>query len=269
MRILMTGAPGNIGTMIRPMLRQRYDDAVLSGRAEGMELETGESYRKADLADAGAVRAALEGIDGVIHLGGKATEGDWDVVERANITGLYNLYEAARAAGTRRIVFASSVHAIGFYPRHRRIGIGDPTRPDTRYGVSKAFGEGLASLYADKHAIRTLSVRIGYCNWRPDNAFRQSIWLHPEDFFQLCTIGLEHPDIHNQIVFGASANARNPWDNAAAYALGYRPKHDAEAFWPDVAGKTGDDEVGRHFQGGPFATEEWDGDLDRTVWSRR
>ena len=269
MRILLTGANGNIGSMIRPMLRERYGDVVLSGRKDEPTLEQGETYRRADLGDADAVRAALEGVDGVIHLGGMSTEGDWQTVDTANITGMMNLYEAARATGTNRIVFASSVHAIGFYPWRRRLRIGDPPRPDTRYGLSKVFGEGVASLYADKYGIRTLSVRIGFCDWRPGTAFRHAIWLHPEDLFQLCTIGLEHPDIHNQIVWGASANARNPWDNAPAYALGYRPKHDAEKHWPDVADKPEDDLVARAFQGGPFAAEEWDGDLDRTLWSRR
>ena len=269
MRILMTGANGNIGAMIRPMLRDRYGDVVLSGRKDQPPLEPGETYRQADLGDPGQVRAALDGIDAVIHLGGQSTEGEWDTIDTANVTGLMNLYEAARATGTNRIVFASSVHAIGFYPRHRRIGTDDPPRPDTRYGLSKVFGEGLASLYADPHGIRTLSVRIGYCAPKPETEFRHSIWLHPEDFFQLCTIGLEHPEIHNQIVFGASANARNPWDNAPAYALGYRPAHDAEEHWPDVAGKLEDDPVAGAFQGGPFAAEEWDADLGRTLWSRR
>lgn len=269
MRILMTGATGSIAEMIRPMLRERYGEIVLSSRKQKMAVEDGESYRPADLCDPEAVRAALDGIDGVIHLGGQSVEDAWETVNAANISGLFNLYEAARQTGTKRIVFASSVHAIGFYPRHRRIGVYDPPRPDTRYGLSKVFGEGLASLYADKHGIRTLSVRIGYCNWRPETEFRHSIWLHPEDFVQLCAIGLEHPDIHNQIVFGASRNARNPWDNAIAFDLGYRPRHDAETHWPDIAGEAPEDPIGQHFQGGSFVAEEWDGDLDRTLWSRR
>ena len=268
MRILMTGATGGVAEMIRPMLRQRYGDLVLSGRADDMPLEDGESYRRADFGSPDALREALEGIDGIIHLGGKSTEGTWDIIDAANITGLCNFYEAARRSGVQRVVFASSVHAIGFHPRRRRIGTDDPTRPDTRYGVSKVFGEGLASLYADKFGLRTLSIRIGYCDWAPDTEFRQSIWLHPEDFVQLCTIGLEHPDIHNQIVFGASANARCPWDNSTAYALGYRPAHDADAHL-DVLDRRAEDGVGRHFQGGPFAQEEWDGDIDRTLWSTR
>ncbi len=268
MRILMTGATGGVAELIRPMLRDRYGEVVLSGRKPDMPLEQGESYRQADLGDADALCRALDGIDGVIHLGGKSTEGDWDVVDAANISGLCNLYEAVRHTGVERVVFASSVHAIGFHPRRNRIGTDDPTRPDTRYGVSKVFGEGLASLYADKFGIRTLSIRIGYCALAPDTEFRQSIWLHPEDFFQLCTIGLEHPDIHNQIVFGASANPRCPWNNSTAYALGYRPAHDADAHLGVLDRREGD-EVSRHFQGGPFAAEEWDGDLDRTLWSTR
>jgi uronate dehydrogenase len=269
MRILLTGATGGVADMIRPMLRERYDEVVLSARADGMDLEPGESYRAADLGDPHALRAALEGVDGVIHLAGMSVEGAWQTVEAANVTGLYNLYEAVRAMGVPRVVFASSLHAIGFYPRHRRIGIDDVPRPDTRYGVSKVFGEALASLYADKYGVRTLSVRIGYCHWKPDTEYRQSIWLHPEDFFALCVIGLEHPEIHNQIVFGASRNPRNPWDTAAADALGYRPSHDADDHLEATLGVREEHPVARHMQGGHFAAEEWDGDLARTLRARR
>ncbi|MBM9593643.1 NAD-dependent epimerase/dehydratase family protein [Roseitranquillus sediminis] len=271
MKVLMTGATGEVAGFIRPMLRERYGDVVLSSRSEVEDLQEGESSRPADLTDRAALDAAMEGVDGIIHLGGQSVEDDWQTVLKSNIDGLYTFYEAARGAGVNRVVFASSIHAIGFYPRHRRIGPDDPTRPDTRYGLSKVFGEGLASFYADKFGIRTLSVRIGQCVPEPVDARLQQIWLHPEDFFQLCTIGLEHPDIHNQIVFGASHNTRNFWDNEPAFRLGYRPKHAAEDYESprSLAEETERDPVADAFQGGMFAAEEFDGDLDRALWSAR
>ena len=270
MRVLLTGATGDMGGQIRPMLRERYGQVVLSGRKEGMDTEEGETYRQADLSDRAALQAAMEGVDGIVHLGGQSVEDEWSTVLTANIDGLHNFYEAARAAGVKRVVFASSVHAIGFYPVHRRIGVDEPVRPDTRYGLSKAFGEAISSLYADKFGLRTLCVRIGSCTWKPQDLRRQMVWLHPEDFFQLCVIGLEHPDIHNQVVFGASKNARNVWDNEAAYRLGYRPQHDAGDFpLDDLPNEVEPDPVADAFHGGGFCAQEFDGDLERALWSFR
>jgi uronate dehydrogenase len=267
-RILMTGATGEVAGYLRPMLRRRYDEVVLSSRSDVEALEPGESFRRADLSDRAALARAVQGVDGIIHLGGMPVEADWDTILATNIVGIHTLYEVAREAGVRRIVFASSVHAIGFWPRHRHIGVDDRARPDTRYGLSKVFGEGLSSLYADKFGLRTLSVRIGACTPRPKNLRHLSIWLHPEDLFQLCTIGLEHPEIHNQIVFGASDNVRGFWDNGEAFRLGYRPSHKGEDYSLEaLADETEADPVGDLFQGGVFTSDEFDGDLDRSLWA--
>ena len=141
-------------------------------------------------------------------------------------------------------------------------------RPDGLYGVSKVFGEALSALYADKHGLRVLSIRIGNVNPRPIDLRRLSIWVHPEDLFQLCEIGLTHPDIHNQVVFGASDNARGWWDNAEAFGLGYRPRHRAEDYAAEVlAAEVPGDPVSEAFQGGTFCADGFDGDFDRTRWS--
>ena len=115
----------------------------------------------ADLDDIEALRKAIAGVDGIVHLGGYSVEAEWDTIHAANIVGCYNLFEAARLEGVRRIVFASSNHAVGFYPRSQTIGIDAPVRPDTRYGLSKAFGEALGALYAYKYGAEVLSIRIG------------------------------------------------------------------------------------------------------------
>lgn len=260
----MTGAAGAVGTMMRPLLLQQYGKLVLSDRAAPENLSEGESFRPCDLSDKDQVNEMMHGIDRVIHLGGQSVEAAWDVVLQANIIGLYNFYEACRGAGVKRVIFASSNHTIGFYGRNRRIDADNRVRPDSRYGVSKVFGEGLASLYADKHGIGTLSVRIGNIGPEPLDTRRLSMWLHPEDFLQLCRIGLEHPKIHNQVVWGMSDCARAWWDNAVAFGLGYRPQHRAEDFATTaIRGDGAPDPVGDRFQGGGFCSEDFEGDLEK------
>jgi uronate dehydrogenase len=165
-------------------------------------------------------------------------------------------------------VFASSNHAVGFYPRHRRIGVDVTVRPDSFYGVSKAFGEALGSLYADKHGLRVLCLRIGNVGDRPIDLRRLAIWLKPEDLVQLIRIGLEHPDLRYEIFYGASLNERAWWDNSRAYAFGYRPSGRAEDF-RDLAlaaqAKLPPDPVSDFFQGGTFCSDKYEGGMDR-IW---
>ena len=130
----------------------------------------------------------------------------------------------------KRVVFASSNHAVGFYPRRRKIGTDAPVRPDSRYGVSKAFGEALGALYAYKHGLRVTCLRIGNFGDAPLDQRRLSIWLAPEDLVQLIRIGLEHPDLRYEIFYGASDNERGWWDNEAAFRFGYQPQGRAEDF---------------------------------------
>ena len=121
----------------------------------------------ADLSDPAQVEAICEGVDGILHFGGYSVEGPWDNILQSNIIGCYNLFEAARKQGVKRIVFASSNHAVGFYPRHHRIGTDVTARPDSRYGVSKVFGEAVGALYADKHGIESHLPRIGNFGDKP------------------------------------------------------------------------------------------------------
>ncbi len=256
--ILLTGAAGGVATMIRPMLRELWPGLLLSDRIEPPDLQPNERFQPADLANEQHVTALMKGIDGIIHLGGKSIEGEWDDILESNIVGLYNIYEAARLAGVKRIVFASSNHAIGFYPRSRRIDNQVPVRPDSRYGVSKAFGEALGSLYADKHGLKIMSLRIGNVGPEPLDRRRLSIWLHPEDLVQLIRIGLTHPDVHHEILYGASNNQRGWWDNSRAFELGYRPAHDSETFAGQIlAREETPDLVADRYQGGTFCASEY------------
>ncbi|MGJ4904843.1 NAD-dependent epimerase/dehydratase family protein [Bradyrhizobium sp. HKCCYLRH2060] len=267
-RILMTGASGGIGTSLRKLLPPIYPDLLLSDLRPPADLSSQETFKAADLADLSQVEALCEGVDGIIHFGGYSVEGPWSDILQANIIGGYNLFEAARRKGVKRVVFASSNHAVGFYPRHRKIDNDVQPRPDGRYGVSKVFGEALGSLYADKHGLKVTCLRIGNFGDKPLDKRRLSIWLKPEDLVQLCRIGLEHPDIHFEVLYGASLNERAWWDNQRAYDLGYRPTGRAEDFREHAMAeqaKLPADPIGDYFQGGAFCTTEFDGDTSRII----
>lgn len=260
MRVLMTGAAGGIGGMIRKDLAKLYPGLVLSDVVVPTDLAEDERFVAADLADMRQVEASLEGIDAVAHFGGFSVEGPWDTILQANIIGCYNLFEAARRQGVKRVVFASSNHVMGFYPRHQPVGPDARVKPDSRYGVSKAFGEALGALYADKHGLGVLSIRIGNVAFAPVDERRLAIWLHPEDLLQLIRIGFTHPGLRHDVVYGASSNRRGWWDNTRAYELGYRPKHRAEdhaAAALEHQAQLPPDPIGDYFQGGPFCTDEF------------
>lgn len=269
-RILLTGAAGDIGTRLRKLLQPIYPDLRSSDIRRPADLRNGEDFMAADLARLDEVEKIVDGIDGIIHLGGHSVEGPWETILQANIVGCYNLFEAARRKGVKRVVFASSNHAVGFYPRHHRIGTDVTVRPDSRYGVSKAFGEALGALYAEKHGLRVLCLRIGNLGDKPIDQRRLAIWLSPEDLVQLIRIGLEHPELRFEIFYGASDNERSWWDNHRAYDFGYRPTGRAEAFRDEALAaqaKLAPDPVGNYFQGGTFCSTEFDGDTSR-VWKK-
>ncbi len=264
-RVLLTGAAGGIGTHLRKLLKGLYRELRLSDVGVPKDLRKDETFVAADLADMAAVEKVVDGIDGIIHLGGVSIEKPWDMIHRANIVGCYNLFEAARRHGVKRVVFASSNHAMGFYRRRRKVGTDALVRPDSRYGVSKAFGEALGALYADKYGLRVLCIRIGNLAEKPVDLRRMSIWISPDDLVQLIRIGLEHPDVRYDVVYGASDNARSWWDNAAAFRLGYRPTGRAEEHLANaLAGqaKLPPDPIADIFQGGPFCSDEFAGDHD-------
>lgn len=263
--VLITGAAGGIGTRLRRLLKGVYPRLRLSDLKTPADLAADDDFVAADLADLAAIERLVDGVDGIVHLGGHSVEGSWETVLSANIVGCYNLFEAARRSRVKRIVFASSNHAVGFYPRARRIGIDDHVRPDSRYGVSKAFGEALAALYAFKHGLRVTCIRIGNFGDQPIDRRRLSIWIKPEDLVQLVRIGLEHPDIRYEVFFGASDNERGWWDNAEAFRYGYRPQGRSEDF-RDAAlaadARLPADRIGDFFQGGAYCGDEYDGDQE-------
>lgn len=264
--VLVTGASGGVGTRLRKLLKGVYPKIRWSDLRAPADLAKDEEFVAADLSDLNAVEKAVDGVQGIVHLGGYSIEGSWETILQSNIVGAYNLFEAARKKRVERVVFASSNHTVGFYPRRRRIGTDVTLRPDTRYGVSKAFGEAVGSLYAYKHGIRVTCLRIGNVAEEPADMRRMSIWLHPEDLVQLIRIGLEHPDIRFEVFYGASDNERAWWDNGNAFRHGYQPKHRSEAHLDKaIAGqaKLPADSIGDWYEGGPFCSDEFENGVER------
>ena len=252
--VLITGAAGLIGAGLRENFKGRYR-LRLSDVRRPADLAGDEEFVAADLRDFAAVRRAVEGVDAVVHMGGIASEDTWEAIRDANIDGTYHVMEAARQAGATRVIYASSVHAVGFYPRSRTIGTEVTVLPDSRYGVSKAFGESIGALYAHKYGLEVMAIRIGNAFPKPIDERRLSIWTSHRDLAQLVGIGLDHPDVRFEIVYGVSGNTRTWWDNSNAERLGYRPADNAEDWAEAVMAKAPQDpaSAGARVQGGDFA----------------
>jgi len=206
----------------------------------------------------------MEGIDMIFHFGGIPLEDTWEAIRDINIDGTYNVYEGARRQGVRRVVFASSNHVLGFRRRAEKIGIQAMPRPDSRYGVSKVFGEALGRLYADKYGVETISLRIGQFRPRPTNRRMLSLWLSPADMGRLALSSLYAENVHFEIVYGISANSRAWYDNPGATKIGYVPSDNAEDFAREfLESEMREDDVEAAFQGGPFCSDEFNGDCSK------
>jgi hypothetical protein len=229
--ILITGAAGQIGTMLRQRL-------AVPGRTLRL-LDTtpvtagpGEEAVRASITGLSEMTAACQGADAVIHLAGIPTEAPWEQILAVNIDGTRTVFEAARRAGSGRVIYASSNHSVGFTPRSA-FPVPDYAfpAPDTYYGVSKAAGEAIAALYHHRHGLDTICVRILTCAPRPPTVRSLSTWLSPDDAGRLFEACLSAPSPGFRVIYGVSANARGGWVSLdEARALGYEPRDDAEPY---------------------------------------
>lgn len=229
-RLLLTGAAGNLGRELRPRLKAYCDTLRLSHRSDMGQPGDGEEIVVASLEDREAVLDLLKDVDAVVHMGGVSTERPWGEILAGNIVGAYNLYEAARNNGVRRIVFASSNHVTGFYRQDEVIDTRDPVRPDGLYGLSKAFGENLAQLYWDRYRIETVSLRIGSSFPEPRDRRMLATWMSYDDLERLVVAALTSPVVGHSIIYGMSANPSTWWDNTHARHIGYQPQDSSEVF---------------------------------------
>jgi uronate dehydrogenase len=262
MRVLITGAAGEIGSVLHLGLRGRYKLLRLAD-LRPVTPGPGEEAVVCDITDPAALVKVFAGIDCVVHLAGVPREDAWDKILPNNIVGTYNVFEAARQAGVRRVVFASSNHTIGYYRVEGRVGRDVPVRPDSRYGVSKVFGEAVGRMYADKYGMSVACLRIGSFLAEPVVARNLVTWLSHGDMVELARAAIEAPKYHFVVVYGVSANTRACWDSPDAQKIGYRPRDNAEDYVATIAGKTAPPGPEVEFHGGPFCALEFTGNATR------
>jgi uronate dehydrogenase len=257
-RLLLTGAAGNLGRELRPRLKAYCETLRLSHRSEMGAAGSGEEIVVASLEDKAAMLGLLKDVDAVVHMGGVSTEQPWESILAGNIVGMVNLYEAARAHGTKRIVFASSNHVTGFYRQDEVISPLDPVRPDGFYGLSKAFGENLAQLYWNKHGIETVSLRIGSSYAEPKDRRMLATWMSFDDTERLIVAALTAPIVGHSVIYGMSDNATLFWDNRSARHIGYRPQDSSEKYRAATEARQPTIDATQPaaiYQGGPFVTQ--------------
>ncbi len=256
-KLVLTGAAGRLGSYLREPLSKMCNELVSSDIAPDVgKLYPGERYQRADLASLDDILALLEGADMVVHFGAIGDEAPFEQILGPNIIGAYNVWEAAYRHKLRRVVYASSIHAVGMYPKTQFIGTEVAHRPDTYYGLAKCFAEDLASLYWDKRGIESVCMRI-LSAANVGNPRAVGSWLSYGDLIQLVTRAIDTPITGFSIVYGVSNNDRAPVDNAKAAFLGYRPKDNAERFAADVfaaADAANPLDPGQMCHGGPFAS---------------
>jgi uronate dehydrogenase len=257
--MLLTGAAGVLGRRLRPQLVATYGALRCTDIVDPGPRQEGETLVTADLADAASVDRLVAGAGRIIHFGGISYEASFDKILAANIVGTFNVFDAARRHGAGPIVYASSNHAIGFYTRDDRIDGEVRARPDSYYGVSKAFGDDLASLYADKYGLDIACLRIGTAVAAPTDPRHLSTWLSYEDLFRLIQACFAAPKLGCTILYGVSDNDRRWWSNETAAHVPYRPQDNAETFaarlLPGGTDPRDPKDPAVKFQGGPFVAD--------------
>ncbi|SEL10992.1 uronate dehydrogenase [Roseateles sp. YR242] len=234
--LLLTGAAGTVGRLLRAPLGTICRRLVLSDRQPlGTPLAAHEEERTCDLTDRQAVEQLLAGVDAVVHLGAHSVEAPYEQIARVNLDGVFHLYEAARLAGTQRVVFASSNHVTGCYEQGHMLEPTDPPRPDGYYGVSKLFGEGMAQLYWYRYGVESVCLRIGSCLPEPPDRRGLSTWISPRDLFSLVTASLTTPNVGCLVTYAISDNPARWYTDAGWAQLGYRPQDSADA-WREQVG---------------------------------
>lgn len=256
-KIVLTGAAGYLGDLCRAPLSKMCKELVSTDIVDAKSAPLpNETFVKADIGVYDEVAALMDGVDQVVHFGSIADEAPWDNILHSNMLSAYNIWESAYQAGAKRIVYASSIHAVGMYSKHDAIDSDVRQRPDTFYGLAKCFGENLGSLYWDKRGMEAVAMRIASATPKPGNSRALGTWLSEGDVVQLVEKSVSAPTTGFMIVYGVSNNDRAGLDNSKAASLGYRPKDNAEDYAAEILPKAApqdnqDPEDMCH--GGPFA----------------
>jgi uronate dehydrogenase len=263
-KVLVTGASGHLGGMLfKSLLRIGYTN-LLGTDLKKKNIKKNENFLIANLKNFKSTLKITKGVYAIVHFGAIPIEDTQQKILQNNIIGTYNLFEAARINKVKRIIFASSNHAIGFHRRTSKLNEYSTQRPDSHYGLSKAFGEDLSRLYADKFDIKSTCIRIGSCLKTPKDRRHLSTWISYRDLTQLVDIGIKHKSIHHEVIYGASNNKKSWWNNDRAYKLGYKPKDSSDKFNIKLLSKNEyKDKMALIFQGGVFTSKNFRGKIKK------
>ena len=255
-KIVLTGAAGRLGSYLREPLSKMADQLLSTDISEDIgSLYDNETFVKADLAEMSEIKPLLKDADMVVHFGAYVDEGPFEKLWGQKFVGSYNVWESARLAGVKRVIYASSIHAVGMYPRNQFIGVDVPHRPDGFYGLAKCFTEDLGRMYWEKSGLEAVCLRI-YSAAAVVSSRSLSTWLSYDDLIQLVTRAIDTPTVGFTISYGISNNDRAVVDNSAATYLGYKPKDNAEQYADEILANSppsDPQDLAQMCHGGPFA----------------
>jgi uronate dehydrogenase len=255
-RLLLTGASGNLGEQLRIGLQGQSTYLRMTDIAplRPPPLQPHEEFTVCNLNDKQGVIALGENCDAIVHFGGISTEHSFEEVLEGNIKGVFHIYEAARIHGIRRVIFASSNHAIGFHKQSDVIDSECAKRPDSYYGLSKAYGEDMGRFYFDRYGVESVSLRIGSSFPEPLDRRMLITWLSFADLCELVRCSLNAPKVGHTIVYGASNNRDKWWDNSKAAHLGFKPKDNTENYRSarEETAALPEDDPAKKYQGGGY-----------------
>ena len=257
-KIVLTGACGNLGRELRATLAALADELLSVDIVDAaFDLLPNETFENADCADFSQVLPLLEGADMVVHFASIPDERPFEELLGPNYLSSYNVWEAGHRQGVRRVIYASSVHAVGMASTTAGIDTDTPHAPDTFYGLAKCFTEDLGKLYWAKRGMESVHLRIFSCTPEPQNVRALRTWLSFDDLRHLVERSVLAHTVGFTVVYGISNNDQAPVSNHKVAFLGYKPKDNAETFAEKLlanAPAANPQDPAQMCLGGPFAT---------------
>ena len=229
MKLVLTGAAGRVASLARPIFLEKGIEVVLVDTQPIASCQANEQFQQLDFCSSDLATSDWSDIDGIIHLGGFSDNAPLSDLLRVNIAGYQNILNAAINSGVDKVIYASSMHVLGFYPADHPFSGEEKYAVDSLYGFSKAGAELLSDLYAEKSNLSILSVRIGTVNLKPQDARQLLTWLHPEDFVDLCIQAIFQKFSGHKRMLGVSKNDFG-WNDPVADEIGYNPRYSSRRF---------------------------------------
>ena len=233
-RLLITGAAGSLGSQLRGGIGHLCETLRLVDRQPMAPANEGEELFQGDLNDLNFAHLVTRDCDAILHFAGTPKEQTFHEVLQDTLPAAYNIYEAGRLNGVKRVIYASSIHAVGYYPVESLPDTNVLHRPDSFYGLTKCFTEDLARLYWDKFGIESVCLRI--CSCFPEPADRRMLWswLSFADCVRLVEASLSAQRVGFSIIYGTSNNSELGVSNASAAHIGFSPADSADVYRAQV-----------------------------------